>query len=63
MAKGGANGSGRRGRRRHVVRGAGTSGGGWRVVGTGDVQVDVVMFRERRWGAGMTERCYDKNRY
>ena len=40
------------GRRRHTERGAGTSGGGWRVAGAGDVQVGGVSHQERRWGAG-----------
>ena len=34
-----------------------TSGGGWQVVSVGDVQVEGVPLRERRWGDGSTERC------
>ena len=39
-------------RRRHMARGAETSGGGWRVVGVGYGQVENAQLRERRWGAG-----------
>ena len=35
---------------------AAEAGGGWRVAGVDDVQVDGVSLRERRWGAGATER-------
>ena len=34
------------GRRRHAERGAELSGGGWRVAGVDDVQVDGVSRRE-----------------
>ena len=40
------------GRRRHVVRGAGTSVRGWQVAGTGDAQVGGASHQERRWVAG-----------
>ena len=33
------------------------------MVGVGNIQVDGVPFRERRWVAGVTERCGDNNRY
>ena len=33
-----------------------SSGGGWRVAGGDDVQMDGVSLRERRWGAGAIER-------
>ena len=45
-------------RGRHAVRGAKMRGGGWRVVGMGDVQVDSALYWERRWGAGARERGY-----
>ena len=51
------------GRRRHVSRGAETSGRGWRVAGVGNIQVEGIPCRERRWGAGVTERCYGNDRY
>ena len=38
-------------RRRHAVRGAGTSGKGWWVAGAGDVQVGGNSHQERTWGA------------
>ena len=38
------------------------AGGGWRVAGVGDIQVDGVLHQERRWGAGAMERCYDDKR-
>ena len=43
-------------RRRHAARGAGTSGGGWQVVDTGDVQVGGASHQERKWVAGVNER-------
>ena len=45
---------------RHTTPGEEISGRGWRVAGVGDVQVDVVPRRERRWGAGVTKKCYNK---
>ena len=67
MQAGGGNGGGkqRRTRRQTQVCGAGhrESGGGWRGVGVGDIQVDGIMCQERRWGAGINERCGDDNRY
>ena len=44
------------GRSRHAERGAGTSGGGWRVAGAGNVQMVSALHRERRCGAGVNER-------
>ena len=41
---------------RHAARGAEMSGGGWRVAGVGNVQVDRVPRQERKWGVGLTER-------
>ena len=32
-------------------------------VGVGDFQVGGVPGQERMWGAGVTERCYDNDRY
>ena len=40
-------------RSRHMARGVDTSGGGWRVTGVVEVQVDDVTYQERRWGAGL----------
>ena len=59
----GAN--GRRIRRKTQAHGAGSrvSGGGWQVAGVGDIHVDGVPCRERRWGAGVTERCGDDDCY
>ena len=51
------------GRIRHATRGADTSGGGWKVTGTVNVQVDGVPRMERRWEAVVTERCYGGNCY
>ena len=34
-----------------------------RVAGADDVQVDGVLRRERKWGAGARERGYDYDRY
>ena len=31
-------------------------------MGVGDVQVDEVPLQEMRWGAGVTEGCYDNKR-
>ena len=63
--KGGANRHGNGSRRRHAARGAGTSGGGWRAAGAGDVNVLVCVasHQERRWGAGEIERVSNKNSY
>ena len=61
-AKWGRTDTGNGDRRRHAARGAETSGGGWRVAGVGNVQVEGVPRWERRWGAGVTERCYDEKR-
>ena len=47
------------GRCRHVELGSETSGGGWWVTSVGDVQIDGVLLRERRWKSGVTETCYD----
>ena len=52
-AKGGQTGVGRGGRSRHAACGAETSGEGWWVVGVGEVQVDDVPRRERKWGVGV----------
>ena len=41
---------------RHAAQGEETRGGSWQVEGVVDVQVDGVPRRERRWGAGVTER-------
>ena len=51
--------AGNGGRRRHAARGADASGGGWRVAGVGNVQVDGAPHRGRRWVEGATERCYN----
>ena len=51
--RGGQIGTGRGGRNRHAARRAETSGEGWRVIGVGEVQVDDVPRRERRWGVGV----------
>ena len=45
---------------RHMEWGTETSGRGWRVAVVVNFQVDDVPLRERRWGAGVTERCYNK---
>ena len=58
-ATGGRTDSGNDGRHRNAVRGAETSGRGWRVAGVGDVQVDSVLQQERRLRAGVTERCFN----
>ena len=50
---------GNRGRRRHTARGAETSGGGLRVAGVSNIQVDGVPLWEMRWGTVAMERCYD----
>ena len=50
--KWGVNLHGKASRHRHVTQGAGTSGGGWRAAGAGNVQVGGALHRERRWGAG-----------
>ena len=47
-AKGGANWHGNGSRCRKSERGAGTSGGGERAAGAGDVQVVGALHRERR---------------
>ena len=38
------------------------SGESWWVAGMGDVQVDGEPRQERRWVAGMTEKCCDNER-
>ena len=48
---------------RHVLRGIGTSGGKWRVVGAGPVHVGGASHRERRWGAVEIERVLKRNGY
>ena len=50
-AKGGGGGAvtGNDGICRHAVRGAEMIGGGWRVAGAGDVQVDRSLGRDSRW--------------
>ena len=55
----GDNGRGNGSRRRHAVQVTEMSGGRLGVVGVGNVQVDGAPLRERRWGAGVTERCCD----
>ena len=50
------------GRFRNAAPGAETSGRGWMGAGLDAVQVDGVPLRERRWGTGETERCYDNKR-
>ena len=52
-AKRGRTDAGNGGKHRHAAQGAETSGGGWRVAGVGEVQVDDVPRQERRWGAGV----------
>ena len=47
-AKGGQTYARNGGRHRDMTRGADTSGGGWRVAGVGDVQVDGAPRWERR---------------
>ena len=42
--------------------GSETSGGGWWVTGVGDVQINRVPLRDRRWKSGVTESCYDNKR-
>ena len=43
----------------HVAWGIEMIGGGWRVAGAGDFQVDGTSRWERRWVAGDTQReCY-----
>ena len=63
MAKGGVNNAVYDGRHRLAARGteqaAEASGG----VGVGNIQVNSVPYRERRWGLGVNERCYDNKRY
>ena len=54
---GGEKVSGKDTRRRHAARGAETSGGRWQVTGVGDIHVDDAPHQERRWGAGVKERC------
>ena len=41
--------AGHGGRRRHAVRGTDTSGGGWRMTGVVEFQVDNITLREMRW--------------
>ena len=43
-------------RPRHAARDVETSGEVWWVTGVGDVQLDGVSRREKRGGAGSTER-------
>ena len=52
----GKNNSGYDRRGMNVVQGAETSGGGWREVGGVDVEVDNVLYQERRLRAGINER-------
>ena len=54
--KGGANGHGIQQQTQAHNAGHRASGGGWRVAGVGDVQVEGVPFWERRWGEGVTKR-------
>ena len=54
--KGGRTDVGRSSGSRHTARGAETSGGGWWVVGGGEVQMENDTFRERMWVAGERER-------
>ena len=58
QVKGGLRGqtnAGHGGRRSHTAQ-VMTSGGGWRVVVVGNIQVDYVPHRERRWVMGVTKR-------
>ena len=64
QAEGGNRGeNGRRNdiRHRQMARVIDTIGGRWQVAGVRDVQVEGVLCHERRWRAGVTERCCDKN--
>ena len=45
------------------MQGVETRGGGWKVAGVGDVQVDGALCRERRGGAGARERGYKEKCY
>ena len=56
--RGGRKYLGNGGRFSNATRGSETSGGGWRMAGAGNVQVDSAPLWERRWGVGDTERCY-----
>ena len=38
------------------------SGGIWQMTGVGDIRVDGAPLWERRWEAGVTERCGDYER-
>ena len=65
QAEGVNQGENRRGngsRSRHTARGAEISGGSWRLVGVGDVQVDGATIQERRWGGGAIERFCNNQR-
>ena len=54
--------AGKDGRRRHMARGAETSGGGSQVAGVGNIQVENVLRRDRICRAVAVERCYDDER-
>ena len=47
-------------RHMHTARGTETIIIIWRLAGVGNVQVDGALHRERRWGAGVIERCGEK---
>ena len=51
--RGERTGTGNGNRIKHAARGAETSGGGWHVLGTGDVKVGGDSHQKRRWGAGV----------
>ena len=61
-SKGGDNGNGNDIRRRNAAWGADTSRRIYPVAGVGNIHVDSAPIRERRWGAGVTERCGDNYR-
>ena len=54
--------SGNGGRHNHMAQGAEAISVGWVVAGVGSIQVYSNPFRERKWVAGATERCYNNKR-
>ena len=59
----GANDTGYDKRRRHAAWGAERAVEADRMGECGQSQVDNVLCQERRWGAGVTNRCYGDDRY
>ena len=61
--RGGGTDAGNNGKHRHAAQGVETSGGGWRVVGMGNSQMDDALLWERMLGAVIKKGVTTMNSY